>query len=79
MDLTAGEGAEPTAAEDALRRTPRGELRSDLTADEQRWLQEEKKVREWALANPQRWQTMPPGTGDDGEAFERFVYLQTAK
>eukprot|EP00969_Alexandrium_andersonii_P346931 15338501-Alexandrium_andersonii.AAC.1 len=22
---------------------------------------------------------MPPGTGDDGEAFERFVYLQTAK
>eukprot|EP00969_Alexandrium_andersonii_P197417 8721452-Alexandrium_andersonii.AAC.1 len=31
------------------------------------------------LANPQRWRTMPPGTGDDGEAFERFVYFQTAK
>eukprot|EP00969_Alexandrium_andersonii_P139453 6169176-Alexandrium_andersonii.AAC.1 len=62
---------------DNLRRSPRGEQPHDLTETEQLWVREERQVREWALANPDTWRTMPQGAVDDDEAFERFVYFQT--
>eukprot|EP00969_Alexandrium_andersonii_P263327 11639046-Alexandrium_andersonii.AAC.1 len=55
-----------------LRNTLHGKDLHDLTEKERRWIKEEQEVREWALAHPEKWRTMPQGTGDDGEAFERF-------
>eukprot|EP00969_Alexandrium_andersonii_P261936 11579664-Alexandrium_andersonii.AAC.1 len=57
---------------ESLRRSPHGEQLHDLTEAEKSWVRGERQVRERALANPDRWQTMPQGTGDDNEAFERF-------
>eukprot|EP00969_Alexandrium_andersonii_P319274 14104213-Alexandrium_andersonii.AAC.1 len=62
-----------------LRRMPHGNDLQDPTESEKWWVKAEQEVREWALAHPERWQSMPLGSGDDNEAFERCVYLQTAK
>eukprot|EP00969_Alexandrium_andersonii_P148696 6572788-Alexandrium_andersonii.AAC.1 len=39
---------------------------------EHNWIDEEKEVRNHALEQPEMWQTMPLGSGDDSEASERF-------
>eukprot|EP00969_Alexandrium_andersonii_P021315 931303-Alexandrium_andersonii.AAC.1 len=77
LDLTATQGMDVDPPMDNLRRSPYGEQLHNLTEMELTWVKEERQVREWALANPDRWQTMPAGTGDDNEAFERYVYFQT--
>eukprot|EP00969_Alexandrium_andersonii_P110683 4884480-Alexandrium_andersonii.AAC.1 len=72
LDLTATQAMEVDPLPCNLRRTPRGSDLQDLTEAEQRWTREERQVREWALAHPERWQSMPQGTRGDSEAFERF-------
>eukprot|EP00969_Alexandrium_andersonii_P369076 15474302-Alexandrium_andersonii.AAC.1 len=55
-----------------LRKEPRGLGLVDLTKDEQRWARGEKEVRSYALEHSDLWRIVPPGSGDDSEAFERF-------
>eukprot|EP00969_Alexandrium_andersonii_P373357 15483831-Alexandrium_andersonii.AAC.1 len=65
LDFIATQAMEVDPLPCNLRRTPRGSDLHDLAEAEQRWTREERQVREWALAHPERWQTMPQGTGDD--------------